>query len=310
MIRTLRFFANALFVLLLAPFAFGQGITTGTITGTVVDPAGAVIQNAHVQAVDTAKGTTLVTDTLADGIFSFRAVPVGTYRLEITANGFNQTEVNNINVASGVTNNLNNIQLTIGASTQVVVGAASAVAQYRRFPVTATFSTQSIQNLPLNNGFDTITEAIPGVVSTHGAGGTNFSNTNGDGFSVNGRAGDTTISKSTGRPTTTTPSPGRKPSSAARTASKKSRSSPTITSAQYGRNAGAVVNYVTKSGSNAFHGSGFEFYQGQALSSLTNAEKNPLFGYCGPGQESQLRLRAYRRAVLSRTATVAPSAGP
>ena len=50
-------------------------------------------------------------------------------------------------------------------------------------------------------------------------------------------------------------------------------------SAQYGRNAGAVVNYITKSGSNAFHGSAFDLYQGQFLSSLSNTEKNPLLGY-------------------------------
>ena len=44
-------------------------------------------------------------------------------------------------------------------------------------------------------------------------------------------------------------------------------------SAQYGRNAGAVENYITKSGTNAFHGSAFDFYQGQFLSSLTNSDK-------------------------------------
>ena len=47
-------------------------------------------------------------------------------------------------------------------------------------------------------------------------------------------------------------------------------------SAQYGRNAGAVENYITKSGTNSFHGSGFDLYQSQFLSSLSNGEKNPL----------------------------------
>ena len=287
MIRTLRFFANALFVLVLAPFAFGQGITTGTITGTVVDPAGAVIQNAHVQAVDTTKGTTLVTNSLADGIFSFRAVPVGTYKLQITADGFNQTEVNNINVASGVTNNLNNIQLTIGASTQVVVsGTGQPLLNTADSQVTTTFSTQSIQNLPLNNGFDTITEAIPGVVSTHGAGGTNFSNTNGDGFSVNGQSGRYNNFEIDGQTNNDNSVAGPQAFFGSQDGIEEIQVITNNYSAQYGRNAGAVVNYVTKSGSNAFHGSAFELYQGQYLSSLTNAEKNPLFGFCGPGQDA------------------------
>ena len=49
-----------------------------------------------------------------------------------------------------------------------------------------TFDAQALQNIPLNNGFDTVAELIPGVVSTHAAG---FSNTNGDNFSVNGQRG-------------------------------------------------------------------------------------------------------------------------
>ncbi|HYK37053.1 TonB-dependent receptor [Alloacidobacterium sp.] len=285
MIRSQKLFAIALFVVGVASFAFGQGITTGTITGTVVDPSGAVIQHAHVQAIDTAKGTTLVTDSLADGIFSFRAVPVGTYRIEVTADGFNQTVVNNIQVASGVTNNLNSIQLTIGASTQVVVsGTSQPLLNTADSQVTTTFSTQSVQSLPLNNGFDTITEVIPGVVSTHGAGGTNFSNTNGDGFSVNGQSGRYNNFEIDGQTNNDNSVAGPQAFFGSQDGIEEIQVITNNYSAQYGRNAGAVVNYVTKSGSNAFHGSGFEFYQGQALSSLTNAEKNPLFGFCGSGQ--------------------------
>src|SRR5260370_39205365 len=51
---------------------------------------------------------------------------------------------------------------------------------------------------------------------------------------------------------------------------------------EYGRASGSVVNYVTKSGSNDFHGSGFEYWTGSRWDSHANEEKNPVFGFCAP----------------------------
>ena len=55
--------------------------------------------------------------------------------------------------------------------------------------------------------------------------------------------------------------------------------------AEYGRNSGTIVNYVTKSGSNAFHGSGFEYNTGNWSFSHQNGQKNPLLGFCTTGQD-------------------------
>src|SRR5205807_1448088 len=55
-------------------------------------------------------------------------------------------------------------------------------------------------------------------------------------------------------------------------------------SAEYRRNMGSVVNYITKQGTNQIHGTAFEFWQGNTFSSMTNEEKSPVFGFCGPGQ--------------------------
>jgi hypothetical protein len=54
--------------------------------------------------------------------------------------------------------------------------------------------------------------------------------------------------------------------------------------AEYGRNMGGVINYITKGGTNTFHGTGFEFWQGDHFDSLQNQEKSPLLGFCAPGQ--------------------------
>src|SRR5262249_44426638 len=51
---------------------------------------------------------------------------------------------------------------------------------------------------------------------------------------------------------------------------------------EYGRASGSVVNYVTKSGTNDFHGSAFEYYEGSFADSHTNQEINPVFGFCAP----------------------------
>src|SRR5262249_22988599 len=57
---------------------------------------------------------------------------------------------------------------------------------------------------------------------------------------------------------------------------------------EYGRASGTIVNYVTKSGSNAFHGSGFEYFEGSFADSHANEEVNTALGFCAPGVVSTL----------------------
>ena len=184
---------------------------------------------------------------------------------------------------AGATSSLNAVKLALPTATaQVEVnGAASALLQTTDSQVTTTFSAEQIQNLPLNNGFDTITEVIPGVVSTHGD---NFSNTNGDNYSVNGQSGRYNNSEIDGQSNNDNTIGGPQVFFSNQDAIQEIQVITNNFSAQYGRNAGAVVNYITKSGTNALHGSGFEFYQSQFLSSLENQQKSSAFGFCAPGQ--------------------------
>jgi len=269
-------------LLFAAPFARAQGITTGTIVGEVVDPQGAVIQNAAISATNTATGVVLHTTSMGDGSFAFRAVPIGRYTLKIEAQGFNAGTVENVEVASGVTADLQSISVKIGSTQMVEVnGSAASLLSTTDSQVTTTFDTQNMETLPLNNGFDTITEVIPGVVSTHGD---NFSNTNGDNFSVNGQSGRNNNFELDGQTNNDNSVAGPQIFFGNQDAIQEIQVITDDYSAEYGRDAGAVVNYITKSGTNSFHGSGFELYQGQYLSSMTNGDKTPLFGYCAPGQ--------------------------
>ena len=267
-------------------FALGQGITTGTVQGTVADPSGAVIPSAQIQLQSDTSGLALSSRSGGDGSFRFLLVPIGIYKLIVSAQGFSNETVENVAVQAGATTNLNHVQLRIGSAEQVVVnGSAAALLETSDSQVTTVFDTQTVQNLPLNNGFDTVAEVVPGVVSTGGRTyGDNFSNDNGDNFSVNGQNGRYNNFEIDGQSNNDNSIGGPDAFFGSQDAIQEIQVITNDYSAQYGRNAGAVVNYVTKSGTNAFHGSGFEFYQGQFLSSLANFEKSPNFGFCAPGQ--------------------------
>ncbi len=272
-------------VFCLAVVAMGQGITTGTVQGIVADPSGAVVATAQVELKSDASGLSLSARSTGDGAFRFLSVPVGTYKLIISAPNFSNETVDNVKVQSGATTNLNQVTLHIGTAEQVEVnGSEATLLETTDSQVTTTFDSQSVQNLPLNNGFDTVAEVVPGVVSTGGRSyGDNFSNNNGDNFSVNGQNGRYNNFEIDGQSNNDNSIGGPDAFFGSQDAIQEIQIITNDYSAQYGRNAGAVVNYITKSGSNAFHGSGFEFYQSQFLSSLPNQNKNPLFGFCTPG---------------------------
>ncbi|MGA7339402.1 MAG: carboxypeptidase regulatory-like domain-containing protein, partial [Terracidiphilus sp.] len=283
MLRNVRSSILGSLVLGFAMFASGQGITTGTVSGVVADSSGAVIPGAQVQLTNLANGLKLVQNSTADGSFKFFLIPIGTYNALITANGFASEQISNVQVVSGATTNLNGIALRVanGQTVQVEVnGSAAALLETSDSQVTTTFSTESMQTIPLNNGFDTLVEVIPGVVAT---GDDNFSNTNGDNYSVNGQSGRYNNFEIDGQSNNDNTIAGPQVFFGNQDAISQLQVITNDYSAQYGRNAGAVENYITKSGTNAFHGSAFDLYQGQFLSSLTNSQKNPLFGYCPPG---------------------------
>jgi hypothetical protein len=284
--RTLSLYLAAIFTFTICwagSSALGQGITTGTISGTVNDPSGAVVSGAAITALDATRGTKLAAVSGGDGAFTLRQVPIGSYQLTVSANGFSSTQADNVLVRAGATTDLGALALKIGASEQVQVNATDAtLLETSDSQVTTTFSTEQIQSLPLNNGFDTATELIPGVVSTHGD---NFSNTNGDNFSVNGQSGRYNNFELDGQSNNDNTIGGPQIFFGSQDAIAQLQVITNDYSAQYGRNAGAVVNYITKSGSNAFHGSALEFYQGSFMSSLQNEQKNPLLGYCAGGED-------------------------
>jgi hypothetical protein len=271
-------------VLFAAAFAMAQGITTGSISGTVLDPSSAVVVGATVTAQNTATGGTLTTVTNDTGYFTFRSVPPGTYKVTIAGTGFRTVEVQQVTVETSKDATLASIkmQLTSAAGVTVEVVEAAPILETTTGQVTNTFDTQATADLPTGGGFDSLALFLPGVADS---GSNNFSNTNGVGFSSNGLRGRSNNFQIDGQGNNDNSVAG--PSIFLGNQDLLSEVS-VITndfSVEYGRASGSVVNYVTKSGTNQFHGSAFEYWTGSFADSHTNEEKSGLFGFCAHGQD-------------------------
>ena len=218
-----------------------------------------------------------------DGSFKFFLIPIGAYHALITANGFANEQIDNVQVVSGATSNLNAVKLHVATGQSEVVevnGTAAALLETTDSQVTTTFNTETVRICPSTMVSIRWLKLIPGVM---GVGADNFSNSNGDNFSVNGQSSRYNNYEIDGQSNNDNSVGGTLVFFGNQDAIQQLQVITNQYSAQYGRNAGAVVNYITKSGTNSFHGSAFDLYQGQFLSSLSNTEKNPLLGFCPPG---------------------------
>jgi len=83
--------------------AVGQGITTGSIAGSVADQQGAVVPQAAITAVETASHATFKTESGADGSFIFHDLPIGTYTLRVESGNFSPLSIKDVRVMAGVT---------------------------------------------------------------------------------------------------------------------------------------------------------------------------------------------------------------
>ncbi|MFY9676933.1 MAG: TonB-dependent receptor [Terriglobales bacterium] len=248
-------------------FVFAQG-TGGRILGRVADSSGAVLPGVKVTATNEATGVSRETETNASGDYGFPEVPIGTYTLSFDLAGFKT------NVRKGIVVELNqvitfNSTLQIGETKEVVEVTSEA-------PLVDTTSTQlgaivnnkSVNELPLNTR-DTyqFLQLQPGVQSQLGSSGSTFYGSDDPGsvsvnggrgrannFSVNGGdANDTFVNAAAVQPTPD--------------AVDEFRVITNTFDAEYGRNSGAVVNVVTKSGTNSLHGDVYEYFRNKVLNS-------------------------------------------
>lgn len=289
--RQLNGCARALFTsLLLLLFAFqltgtrlfGQGIVTGTVAGTVQDQQGAIVANASVEGVLTATGAKFSSRSNATGYFELSNLPPGSYTLSIDAAGFHRLQLADVVVEAGRTNTLSALTLQVGSTSEMItVEAATPLIESSSSQIGGDFDTKVVQTLPYPGaGFDYLVLFVPGVANNGSA---NFSNSNGAAVANNGLRGRSNNFEIDGQANNDNSVAGPLVFVGNQDAMEELQVVSNNFSAEYGRNSGTVVNYITKSGTNTWHGSGYEFYEGDWDRSLDNGQKNPLLGFCPPG---------------------------
>lgn len=267
----LRFSAGLLLFLALLSAAFAQ-TSRGTLSGTVTDSQGALVPNATVTITQHGTNVTRQTTSNSAGIYRFDAVDLGTYDVAAKAAGFSTENKTSVEISAAHTASID-FALKIGAASEIVnVEASGLEVQLDTADQTRgqNFSTQSINNLPLV-GADSLTLAqlIPGVALAAGG----SINQNGTfAYSVNGQRprgnnfmidGVENNDISVTGPAFTIANPDAVQEVSVQTAD---------FTAEFGRAGGAVFNQVTKSGSNAIHGTANWAYTGSAFKALDHSD--------------------------------------
>ncbi len=262
-----RWILAGLFLFSLAVPAFSQ-LYDGSIAGTVTDPSGAVVPGAKVVAKDVDKGFEFPGTTDGAGHYLLRNIPPATYNVSVVASGFETQKKDGVVIAVNL-NATVNFSLTVGAASQTVEVKASGVELQTQDAVTGqVIDRRAINNLPLV-GRDVLqlTYLAPGIVPVAGAA-HNDEGFTGVNFNSNGGRNGTADVVMDGTSITNIEQNGgtnnvlRNPPV---DSIEEFKVQQTNFSAEFGFAGGTVINAVTRSGSNAFHGSLHEFWRNQIL---------------------------------------------
>ena len=236
----------------------------GTIEGIVVDQSGAALPGAKLTGTNDATGIHFQATSDSNGLFTFPVLPVGTYTIEVEHPGFAKLTQKNVALSVGARLNLN-LSLSVAGQTQsVTVTDEPPIVETTRSQVSSAVNDVAIENLPTNGrNFINFVLLTPGVTLDVRGGDISFAGQRGtlnslivDGSDTN----NTFFGQSVGRTGS-----GRAPYQFSEDAVQEFQVNSNAYSAELGHAGGAVINVVTKSGTNDFHGAAFEFFRDQSL---------------------------------------------
>jgi hypothetical protein len=153
----------------LGTFAYAQGATTQTLSGSVVDASGAVIPGADVTAKHTGTGVSFNAVSNGEGLFSLPSLPVGTYNVTVTLQGFKTVIIQDVALSSAAPANVKATMEVGGVAEQVTVASTSEIVQTQSSTVAQTINTNQISKLPLTSrsAMDFV-NFLPGVTTANG----------------------------------------------------------------------------------------------------------------------------------------------
>lgn len=256
-----------LFLLVILVCHLVQAQSTASIEGQIIDQNGAILRAVEISAVNPQMGIVRVGATDDDGRYQIAALPVGLYRIEVKASGFQTQIIESSTLEVGRTVTLN-FQLRVGEVSQsVTVSTANDLVEHSSVSIDHVVDQRMVQETPLNGRyFLDLALRVPGSVTPpqgafsaapmRGLGSLAI-NTGGNreemvNYQVNGiTLNDLTFGSISFQPSINTIQEFKVDNSAF--------------SAEYGQSGGAVLNLATRSGSNEFHGEVFEFFRNDAL---------------------------------------------
>src|SRR3984893_9647534 len=262
--------------LLCASGGWGQAqFTSGTVQGDVFDEKGASVPEARVEAKNLATNYIITQTTNADGHFAFLSLAPGAYSLTISKEGFATILQENLNLTVGQTISLPFVLKVSSVSQQIVV-TDTPVVEVNKTESSSTLGELAVADTPvLGRKFEDLLTLTPGVAITQGPDGDEinfngqrgiFNNVSLDGGDYNnGFFGEQVGGQSAAIDITLE-------------AVKEFQVIASGANPEFGRTAGGVVNVITKSGTNDIHGSAFEYFRTESLTSATSDGK-PLDGF-------------------------------
>src|SRR5215211_5261506 len=243
--------------------AFAQGGTTSTLNGTVVDTSGAVLPGADISAKHSTSGVVTTAVANSEGAFSLPALPIGTYVVTVTMQGFKTAVVNDVVLTSTQGANVKATLEVGGVTEQVTVSSTSEIIQTQSTTVSSTINTNQITKLPLTSrsAMDFV-NFLPGVSTP---GGNRDATINGlpqgvinitlDGINIQ----DNTNRSTDGFFAIVSPR-------------LDAVEEVSVTTAGQGADAGqgaVQIKFVTRSGGNTYTGSAYHYYQNDKLNANT-----------------------------------------
>jgi hypothetical protein len=267
--------------------AFSQS-DRGTITGTISDPAGAVIASAKVEATNTATGTAYEVATTGTGNYTLSQLPAGTYEVSVTVQGFKKFVRQNIAVQVAATIRID-ASLEVGSTTEAItVTEAAPLLKTESGELSHNVSTDRLDNLPAitlgaATGLGNIRNPLQVVTLLPG---TLFANDNT--LRVNGMPSSTQSVRIEGQDATNYARAATQVNQAGLDAIQEVTVQTSNFAAEYGQAGGGYFNYTMKSGTNNFHGSAYDYFVNEALHAGTPFT-------AGTGDKSNQHLRNVQR---------------